>query len=769
MTRLQHLGLAFCLTLSVAVNLQSVAEEFLFGHKGWCAARRAVAARNFVRHGFSEAKYGPVENLNPKAEPAEFEHYWHHPVGIHLLVGASFSVLGVGEWQARLVPVILMILGFLLFADMARRWWPNGPGRWAAMVLFITTPMLAYYGPFVNQEALVLLFCLLSLWTWMRWQETKQHRWIAASAVVAILGAWSDWPWFVFAFWLACTVAMPLVKRRQIEWTWLVPFCAAVLVGFFGVLWHLSELYGGDDFIQAFRDVGRFRQHGKGKTIAHVLNRQGPRWVDLMTPTLILAGFVWPWLARRDAKEGRWSMKHNAALAFLGLGVAWVVIFRQGAWVHDFWPMFAAVYFVIAGADVIVALAALAQRAAQWRPGPQWAKHITAAVATGLIVLQGAAGIAGTHYRTRFADPAPKEGEDYRRRHAVVARWINEQTTPDDQIAVHDQMLTAKFQFAFYLDRRFRRLKVTESTTTLKGAARSAMAVVDLRSMPQLAIPGLQTNALSQHPVTVIEDFLVVDLRETVSTPELSWLRLVSQPADLWHRWLVSHVYPPQTLVVDHWLEAEMLLATGHENEAERRREQAPPPETVRQHAAAHNLALQLGDTPPAVDTWLTEVGTALDPPLKYGGKLLLHGYKIRPVHRDGEVIEAVFEVLHDPGSGWRPFLNRMSRPLNEDGPEAKMPMTARVLSAESTWKKGKLLVVRVYSGLNAWRDRVRYELGFWRPAPKSKKPTKAKRKDAPSQHLRVGKEKAGVIKRFDWKGRSPVPLPLRWIPYLSP
>ena len=52
-TRWQKVALAACFGLSLAVNLQSVNEDFLYGHKGWCAARRAVAGRNFVRHGFT--------------------------------------------------------------------------------------------------------------------------------------------------------------------------------------------------------------------------------------------------------------------------------------------------------------------------------------------------------------------------------------------------------------------------------------------------------------------------------------------------------------------------------------------------------------------------------------------------------------------------------------------------------------------------------------------------------------------------------------------
>lgn len=210
-----------------------------------------------------------------------------------------------------------------------------------------------------------------------------------------------------------------------------------------------------------------------------------------------------------------------------------------------------------------------------------------------------------------------------------------------------------------------------------------------------------------------------------------------------------------------------MLLATGHVDDAQRRRASADPPQTVRQHAVAHNLAVHLGEAPPKVSSWLKDLGTVLDPPIGYGGRLKLHGYQSHSIHRHGELIEAVFEVVRAPGSDWRPFFNRFSRPLDEDGPEAKMPMKARVLGAEATWKKGRLLVVRIYSELNPWRGSVRYELGFWRPTPRTKATHKAG--PTPRQHLKVGKANAARIEHFDWRGRTSVPLPLRWIPYLAP
>ena len=187
-------------------------------------------------------------------------------------------------------------------------------------------------------------------------------------------------------------------------------------------------------------------------------------------------------------------------------------------------------------------------RAASWRPGPRWGRPVFVGVATILILSQSAAGLAGTHYRTRFADPDPMEGEDYRQRHAAVARWLNQHTTPDDLIAIDDKMLVAKFQFGFYLDRRYRRIHLRGHTRTLKAQNKEAMAVVDLRSAPQEIISALQINAVKSHPVTVLEDFLIVDFREKIETPQVAWFTLEAQPMTWTHRWLTSHVYPPQRL-----------------------------------------------------------------------------------------------------------------------------------------------------------------------------------------------------------------------------
>jgi hypothetical protein len=405
-------------------------------------------------------------------------------------------------------------------------------------------------------------------------------------------------------------------------------------------------------------------------------------------------------------------------------------------------------------------------------------------VAAILIVTQGATGLAGTVDRVRIADPNSKEGEDFRHRHAVVARWIREHTDPADEVAVDSVMLKAKFQLAFYLERKRRKLRLRESTKTLSVGPRTAMAVVDLRRAPHLAARRLQVEAVRKHPVTVIEDFLIVDLRRKVDAPDVTWWRLEARPASWAHRWLVSTIYSPHELIRDPWLEAELLRSTGHESAALERRKTAPTPETVRQHVAQHNLARLANESPAPVASWLSVAGTVLDEPVSHGGKLSLLGYAIRSIHRKGEVVEAVFRIDAAPGRGWRPFFNRHGKRVGKEEREGKAPMVARVLAPGDPWKKGDLVVVRAYSGLNPYQDRVRYQLGFWRPGKKRAEPkaSKKKGKDSkkkgkkgkkarkpPNKHLMVGSERGVWIDRSSWKGRALAPWPLRWLPHITP
>lgn len=755
----RRLAIGACVALALFVYLAGIGEAFLYGHQGWCAARRSVAGQNFVRHGFVETKFGPVENFGP-AEPEEFTTYWHHPDGIHLLIGASFTAFGVGELQARAVPAALMLLCFLLFWRLSQRWW-SGVGRWAARVAFLTTPMLGYYGPFVNQEVLVLTVALAAVWLWTRWREApadSRWRWALWSAALAVVAAWSDWPWFVFAFGLATVELGRLLitppGSRDVRW--LLAFSPAVLVGLAGVVLHLVAIQGAADPIAGFKTIFGDRSGGAQSSLGGLVGAAGHWWVDLFTPTLVSAGALWLLLVCADVWRRRFATRHAVALVFLAVGLIWVVVFRQGARIHEYWPFYAAVYFVIAGAD-------LAGRLWSWliavTPGP-WGRRAAGVLVVALIALQGGAGLAGVMSHHRRPDRNNFESDDYRYRQVVLGRWIAEHTEPADRVAFHDAIIgNTKFQLGFYSARNRSSHKIDGRRRSFRPPRR-ALAVIDLRRAPQISLRPILEDWARHHPITVLEDFAIADLRRRVDAPEVTWLtRRERLPTPLFV-WLESSVYRPGELARDPVLEAELLRALGQDELALQRYATAEAmPGDLRHRVADHNLA-RLAGLDPDPTAWLA-ADTGLPPdregPIPFGDALELVGLRGVTPGRTRYVLEAVFRVLEPPGPGWRPFADRLSRHVAEPDDERKRPLGVRALPPSGRWRAGDLAYVRIFVSLHQDHDSFELLFGFWRPV---------RDKRGKKEHLVVGSER-GL--RVPLDGVEPLPAWPAWMSWLDP
>lgn len=744
--RQRHVLTALCVTLALGVYLTGIGESFLYGHQGWCAARRSVAGLNFLRYGFHATNFGPVENFGV-VEPDAFSTYWHHPVGIHLLVGASFTVFGDGEVQARAVPVVLMTLSFLLFAALARRWW-SGAGRWVALLAFATTPMLGYYGPFVNQEPLVLFVSLLVVWLWTRWIETSGARFLALTAVAAALAAWSDWPWFVFAFALATIelgrlLVSPLAGRDP---KWLLVFCPSVLLGLAGVLAHLFAINGAEDPAAGFDTIFSDRA-GATETLGGLLGSAGPEWVDLLTPTLAVAGVGWAFMAARDLWRREFATRHAVGLAFFAVGAIWALTFKQGARIHEYWPFYAAVYFVIAAADIVDRVTARLLALERGSTG----RAMAVVFVVGAVLLQTTAGLAGIAQKHRHPDANNFESDGYRARHTVLGRWLAEHTEPDDRIAFQDEVAgAAKFQMGFYT-RRNRTLHRIDGRRTRFRPPQRALAVIDLRRVPQTVQGPILADWLGRHPVTVVDDFAIADLRRKVETPEIAWWTSRERPPSLLHQWLVSTAYRPSELVRDPVMEADLLRAFGYVDEAVSRYGAAEQmPGDLRHHVSDHNLARSVGLDPDPTP-WLAEL-TGLpegrDEPIGFGDALELLGLRSSTTGRYGVALECVYRVLEAPGDGWRPFADRFSTPFGDGERERKRPLGVRVFPSSDRWSVGDLVFVRLYVPLHAGHEGLAVQFGFWRPAPGGR---------GHKQHLDVGRERGlrveppGVVPIAAW------------------
>ena len=251
-----------------------------------------------------------------------------------------------------------------------------------------------------------------------------------------------------------------------------------------------------------------FNQRGgvDSTSLKDLFSRSGPKWIELFTPTLVLASaafIFWTWRAARGQQLGE---RHRFAWVFGATGLVWVGMFRQGAWVHEYWAFYLAPLCVVAGAEVVARVDAHATRV-HGRVGAVLAVSI-------ILVAQTASGVAGTLNRATLPDSNLLEGEDWRHREVILAEWLAERTEPHELVGLHDVILKTTFQVGYHLNRGWRKTRVTGRARTMPIPKRTTLSVVDLRVVPQ----GVQTrvikDALRRFRVSVLDDYLIAHVTQ---------------------------------------------------------------------------------------------------------------------------------------------------------------------------------------------------------------------------------------------------------------
>ncbi len=214
--------------------------------------------------------------------------YFEKPPLGYWLTAASFKVLGENAFALRLPVVIATLLTALVVAALARRFVSLFSAR-LAMVVFLTTTLVAGVGTFAVLDAFLALFLTLAIAAWyLATLEPPGRRRVlylvlcgcACGAAFLVKGflAWA----------IPVIVAVPhLAARRQwramITLPW-IPFAVAVAVALpWAVLIHLRE----PDFWRYFFWV----QHVQ-RFIGQNAQHERPAWFFLAS--LPLTG--WPWI-----------------------------------------------------------------------------------------------------------------------------------------------------------------------------------------------------------------------------------------------------------------------------------------------------------------------------------------------------------------------------------------------------------------------------------------------------------------------------------------
>lgn len=308
--------LAILLLIAVSFGVLTIGiNKPLNGHHDWNNRYFSAIARNYLHYGPVQLGFG---QLIGTSSPESKAFYTHHPQLFPLILAVFIGILGNANWVIRLAPIVFSTGSVVVFYLILRKFF-SGQAALIACLFLILTPMFLYFGKMADHEAFTLFFILLTLYFYL----TNRFK---LTLVALVLGQWTGWPAYYLAGFLF------LWSRKPI-------FIILSLIDFALFLLNLQFLTGSI-FGGGLGEVFFFRM-GFVNNIPGVheeytnlqLVTQELRWLYrfIGPPQVLLALLALGISLKQRAKY------LPVWLIFGAIAVTHVVLFRTGAWRHDYW------------------------------------------------------------------------------------------------------------------------------------------------------------------------------------------------------------------------------------------------------------------------------------------------------------------------------------------------------------------------------------------------------------------------------------------------
>jgi hypothetical protein len=497
--------------------LHEIARPFLLGHLGWAAAMRGIIARNYVDLGWIATKLLPYKAAYPLSTP-EGPIHWNHPPTINILTGMSFELFGESEWAAHLVTLPFALTSFWLIYWLGRNLFsPTNPQPWsglAAAWLFALSPLQIEYGKLLNYEVPILALTLGALVAFAQ----KSQRAITLGVTLMVGAVLVDWA----ACFLAAALGLSLLLERR--WKPFLGLGAATGLTAAGLFVWLNDVGNG-----GLTKLGARR--AAANTFTQLADITADRFLDYFGwPVLVLAALGLVWQVVRPSP----NRVHPATVTF-GLGTAaYFLVFKNAAFVHVFYIL------LFLPAVILAATAGLHAIATAVEHLPRAPKHLPVITTAILLVLTGLHHLSSAqelHLRS-FSIQASKRGKapfEARYNEHIVARWLHENSQPDDLIATHTSV-NFSLQARYYLHR-----KIQARVRTLSSPKARFLVFAERR------LTRAQRLELDKKHRTIrAVGYFIVDTQNP-DQPDLV-LEFKARPMTWTYRWLVSRVFPPYEL-----------------------------------------------------------------------------------------------------------------------------------------------------------------------------------------------------------------------------
>ena len=361
---LEYLILALILILATVLSCYRIAEPAwddthgkapLDGFHGSVLAEYGRIAQNYLKFGYLRTKFVQTTNYGWVGPSESFEYRVDHTPLFPCLISVSFRLFGIHEWSERLVPILsstgLVLLVFLLMRKLS-----GGGLALVATFFFALLPIRAYYSMLPAPPIFSSFFSWLTFAFYLRWVETKNIKYCAATCVSFILAALSMWTaYFVISSLLLHYLACEYRKIKDLGFVLaLCTIPVLLLSAHFAWVWLVT----GKENVVALFDLLLFRSISAGSLQGRVVFT----WWDFyaigytrsklfLTPTAWLLSVVGSvTIATRLFRKKLFSQNMFLLSLFL-FGLSQNLALRNMNYIHDFTMLFdLAPFFAIAAA-----------------------------------------------------------------------------------------------------------------------------------------------------------------------------------------------------------------------------------------------------------------------------------------------------------------------------------------------------------------------------------------------------------------------------------
>lgn len=268
--------------------------------------------------------------------------YGHHPPLLGITIAGSLLIFGYHFWAVRLVPIVFTLGALALFYLLMLLLFDAHVAALASL-LFISFPITAYYGRNVAHEAPTMCCELGLAICYVLWRRSNCNAWLVGVAGCVALGAAYGWPMVFFA-WILC--GLNIVARRRVQACVFLASAGAATLTFGLVVTQIAWAAGWSlrtlDAAFLMRAASFGVQDSTNSALA------GAFWLIRILEFNALDYGLWTWLALPVALRFMWGRLRSEGytvrlqmIALLGLGgIAHILLFRDGAYVHDYWQFY---------------------------------------------------------------------------------------------------------------------------------------------------------------------------------------------------------------------------------------------------------------------------------------------------------------------------------------------------------------------------------------------------------------------------------------------